>query len=61
MVDNVHVVCWGGSFSDVINFRIEQVVIPSLFGFSNCPRRVYVDFCFYVFDERKRWGVVGDA
>jgi hypothetical protein len=38
-----------GSVSCVINFRLEQVITPSLFRFrSSSPPRVYVDYYFYV-------------
>jgi len=38
-----------GFFSDVINFRLEQAIIPRCFRFrSSSLRRVYVDYYFYV-------------
>jgi len=42
-------------FSDVINFRLEQVV-PRGFRFrSSSPSRVYVDYYFYVYGRMAVW------
>jgi hypothetical protein len=47
-------VCSRSSFSCVVNFRLEQVITPSLVRFrSSRPPRAYDDYYFYVLDERK--------
>jgi len=48
-----------GFFSDVIDFRLEQVVTPGGFRFrSSSPRRVYVDYYFYVYRLLIVWVMV---
>jgi hypothetical protein len=48
--DNFLDVAGGSGISGVINFRLEQVIIPkSGFCFGSSLSHVYIDYCFYVY------------